>query len=335
MAHDLEVIDGVASFAWNTTNAQGRPWWVSSNLVASGEHAGPMTYAEAETLARMDWDPVERDVVIDGATFADVKGIARSDGRGPLSVMGADYGVLPHRTAFRDWLAAAFGDGAAVVETAGVLDGGRRLFLSARLPGDFRPIGTRGDGIDLYLSLVTSHDGSISGTALASPIRPVCANTVRAALRSARFRYAVRHTPNVAAHARDVAQALAGIRRYHEQASETFSALAERQMSESELRSFLSALFPDPKREEGAEPVETPAVTRAKRERVRELFEGEGDGADLAGRTAWGALNALTQFVDREQGRARGVDRLARSLFSTEAQDTRDRALALLVGGAA
>jgi phage/plasmid-like protein (TIGR03299 family) len=239
--------------------------------------------------------------------------------------MGADYGVLPHRTAFRDWLSAAFGDGAAVVETAGVLDGGRRLFMSAKLPGGFRPIGTRGDGVDLYLSLVTSHDGSISGTALASPIRPVCANTVRAALRSARFRYAVRHTPNVTTHAREVAQALEGIRRYHEQASQAFSVLAERQLSETELGAFLRELFPDPKREEG-ETTETPAGTRAKRERLRELFEGEADGADLAGRTA---------FVDREQGRARGVDRLARSLFSNEAQDTRDRALALLVGGAA
>jgi phage/plasmid-like protein (TIGR03299 family) len=293
-----------------------------------------MTYQEAETLSRMGWDPIEQPVAVGGAAFDRVKGIARSDTGAPLAVMGAEYGVLAHRDAFRDWLSAAFGDGAAVVETAGVLDGGRRLFMSARLPGDFRPIGTRGDGVDLFLSLITSHDGSISGTALASPIRPVCSNTIRAALRSARFRYAVRHTPNVTANARDVASALAGIRKYHETAAAQFSVLAERQMTESELHAFLTSLFPDPKREEG-EMVETPVVTRAKRERVRELFEGEGDGSDLAGRTAWGALNAVTQFVDREQGRACGVDRLARSLFSNEAQDTRDRALTLLVGGAA
>ena len=68
---------------------------------------------------------------------------------------------------------------------------------------------------------------------------------------------------------------------------------------------------------------------------VHGLFAGEGKGADLAAAngTAWGLLNAVTQYVDHER-RARSQDyRLDSAWFGQGAQikaKALDRALALI-----
>jgi len=55
--------------------------------------------------------------------------------------------------------------------------------------------------------------------------------------------------------------------------------------------------------------IEAARNSRAYR-RILELFKGEGMGAKMAGKTLWGAVNAVTQYIDFERGKHRetGLD---------------------------
>jgi phage/plasmid-like protein (TIGR03299 family) len=57
-------------------------------------------------------------------------------------------------------------------ETAGSLHGGRRIFVTLKLPQGISVAGF--DHLDLYLALSTSHDGSTALRVDATPVRVVC-----------------------------------------------------------------------------------------------------------------------------------------------------------------
>ena len=59
--------------------------------------------------------------------------------------------------------------------------------------------------------------------------------------------------------------------------------------------------------------------------RVTELFRGKAMGADMAGKTLWGIVNAVTQYVDHERGNTRetGLD----AAWLGEGAALKDRAL--------
>ena len=69
-------------------------------------------------------------------------------------------------------------------ETAGSLRGGRETFVTMKLPQSITLAGTHGsDDIELYLAAMSSHDGTAAWRVIVTPVRIVCANTQRMALR--------------------------------------------------------------------------------------------------------------------------------------------------------
>lgn len=117
----------------------------------------------------------------------------RTDTEQVLGVVGKDYEVLQNVDAF-NFFDAVVGDAGIQYETAGALGKGERIFITAKLPGYI--LAGRDDSIEKYLFLTTSHDGFGSITAAFTPIRIVCANTLKAALRNHTASIKIRHTAN-------------------------------------------------------------------------------------------------------------------------------------------
>ena len=83
-----------------------------------------------------------------------------------------------------------------IIETAGVLGQGERIFVTAKLPKGFK-VGEETESTELYIVFTNSHDGSSALTAMVTPIRVVCNNTLTAALGSNKSKVAFRHTKNI------------------------------------------------------------------------------------------------------------------------------------------
>ena len=88
----------------------------------------------------------------------------------------------------------ALTDGGATYETAGSMDGGRKIFITMQMPSSILIDGK--DKSDMYLFATTSHDGSFSLNVSLTAVRVVCYNTWRMARRASEFKHTIRHTAN-------------------------------------------------------------------------------------------------------------------------------------------
>lgn len=95
----------------------------------------------------------------------------------------------------------------AKLETIGNLRDGAVAFLCVKLP--MSALEGTPDQVDMYLTVRTSYDGSSATSAIISPVRVVCANTMAMANQSASKRVSVRH--NQVLQASDKVKAVLGL----------------------------------------------------------------------------------------------------------------------------
>lgn len=130
------------------------------------------------------------------------KAVYRKDSLTPLGIVGNKYTVvqnieslnfiydiLKHNPDIKE-------KNDIIIETAGVLGMGERIFVTAKLPKGFR-IGDEKQDTELYLVFTNSHDGTSSLTAMVTPIRVVCNNTLTSALGNNKSKVSFRHTANI------------------------------------------------------------------------------------------------------------------------------------------
>lgn len=277
--------------------------------------------------AGMEWRIQESPVYFqtgddrDHALFDDQKVLYRSDTGAPLSVVSQRFQVVQPRDVlefYRD-LTKAHG---FTLETAGVLKGGRKVWalaktnMSANIKGN--------DMMNGYLLLATGCDGTLATTAQFTSIRVVCNNTLAISLKSGAAAVKVPHSTTF--NAKAVKQQLGLSSASWDNFVYQMKKLSERKIKSNEAEAFVASLLTDP----GAKFTNERAVKK-----VLELYAGHGRGAELASSkgTAFGLLNAVTEFVDHER-RARSTDyRLDSAWFGTGANlknNALDQAIALV-----
>ncbi|HVT87735.1 MAG TPA: DUF932 domain-containing protein [Tepidisphaeraceae bacterium] len=135
MAHEIDQTTGKAAVF-----VTGEPAWHRLGTVI--EQA--TTSAQAIGLAGLDWNvaqwPVRAfgpDNLGAGADIPDVVANVRTDTKAVLGVVGRRYRVFQNREAF-DFMDALVGDKLAMYETAGSLHGGKRVWMMARIPKEYR-----------------------------------------------------------------------------------------------------------------------------------------------------------------------------------------------------
>jgi phage/plasmid-like protein (TIGR03299 family) len=184
----------------------------------------------------------------------------------------------------------------AIIHTAGMLHNGSRVWLLAKLPGEIKVHGE--DTIGKYLLLSNTHDGTAPVQILFTPIRVVCQNTERAAIRGAENVHAIRHTKGMNQAMQDAAAAMGIANSYYAELGEAFRALQRKEMTFTESIEYVNTVF-----ESEAANAEK-GSTRAKNilDGVYSLLES-GMGMDIPGvrGTAWGAYNAVTEYIDHHK----------------------------------
>lgn len=261
--------------------------------------------------AGMDWSIEEAEVRFVAAgnrnlgsihAFPEQKVLYRSDTKAPLSVVSSRYAVV-QPTEILEFYRDLTEIGGFELETAGVLKEGRKLWALAKTGHSGLLKGK--DKIGGYLLLATACDGTLATTAQFTSVRVVCNNTLQIALGDSTGVVKVPHRSqfDAAAVKRQLGIAVSSWDAFMVRTM----ALAERKITDSTAEVFLrrvltysTASLPDR---------ETVAVNERAIKAVGQLYAGRGKGADLpsAAGTAWGLLNAVTEYVDHHR-RARTDD---------------------------
>ncbi len=249
--------------------------------------------------------------------FTDAKVLYRSDTGEALSVVSQRYKEVQPREVlefYRDLVDI----GGFELETAGVLKGGRKLWALARTGQETMLRG--GDCVKAYLLLATACDGTLATTAQFTSVRVVCNNTLQMATGDSGGAIKVPHSTKFDADS--VKQQLGlGVGVWHRFMGD-MRRLADRAVHPFEARRYLVELMGD---------VDLPFHSQPNSKalkRVFELYAGLGMGATLASAddTAWGLVNAVTQFVDHEK-RARSTDNRLDSAWFGAGAALKQRAL--------
>jgi phage/plasmid-like protein (TIGR03299 family) len=282
MAHDLEITSsGEAKMAYADREI---PWHRLGVPMKGLQTAEAMLAA-----AQADFDVVIRD------SRATVR--VNSDGSfDGLATVGTRYVVQQNRECL-DYALSIVGasHGDAVVDTCGVLDGGREFFSSLDLGGlVIDPKGIN-DKIERYLLVRNGHNGKTAITFANTSIRAVCKNTVLAGLSSAQRVFTARHTRN-AEYAIEEAQEVLNI---STEWAKSFSATAEKMLSipmplaTGRFDSVLKSMFPEKSGETDRQ--------RRNREKnvtlVRALYQNDKNAGGY-GYNGWSAYNAITEYYD-------------------------------------
>jgi len=253
-------------------------------------------------------------------TFTDQKVLYRSDTKAPLSVVSNRYQVVQPREVLEFYRDLTEMSGFEL-ETAGVLKQGRKFWALARTGKETQLKGS--DLVRGYVLLATSSDGTLATTATPTTVRVVCQNTLTIALNGATKAVRVPHSTTFDAQA--VKKELGIAVSHWDGFMYRMKTLSERKVKSHEaLNYFLKVLCQS---DQHAAPDQRPQNERALK-RVQAMYDGDAKGAQLAAAqgTAWGLLNAVTQFVDHER-RARSQDHRLDSAWFGQGATLKQRAL--------
>lgn len=292
MADEIaKTADGRDAMAW----VGETPWHGKGQKLEDG--ASIETWAEA---AGMDFSiikqPVSYEFKGEQKTYADRVVLHRSDTGTGLAVVSPQYKVVqpPEILEFYRNLVDGMG---FKLETAGVLFGGKKYWALASI-GEEAVI-QNDDKIKGYLLLATACDGSMATTAQYESVRVVCNNTLQMAL--SKHGGAVKINHRTAFNSKEV-QNMLGI------ADLTWNGfigdvnvLANVHLAEQEAERLIASIYGADKTND-EEVLHVLDHNRAAQQ-VLELFNGAGMGAGLSSAkgTAWGLMNAVTQFYDWER----------------------------------
>lgn len=241
----------------------------------------------------------------------------RVDTGAALGVVGARYAPIQNRQGF-EFLQELVGRFDLVWESAGLLRGGRRVFISIRLPEAVR---VDADGInDLivpYVAVMNDHTGNGQFQCVVTPWRPVCANTERFAVRDAHTRWAVRHTAGATSQIKEARRTLGLSVRYFEQFADEETALARTDIALDEFHQVIADLWPLDD--------DAPARTRTNHAvRTATLTHRFDTETAQVGRTAYAAERAITGYLDHVAPRRPGktmTEEIARATAALEGAD--------------
>lgn len=246
------------------------------------------TSADALIYAGLNWDVLQRDVYTEeGIQISGYKANIRSSDNAALGIVSDRYKVVQNEDAFR-FTDDLLGEG-VVYETAGALQGGRKVWMLAKLPDRYI---ISGDEITSYLVIMNSHDGSSGIKVAMTPVRVVCQNTLNLALDSAKRIWTTKHTENVMSRVHEARETLMLAEKYMGELGRGIDVLSRIKLSDRKVMEFMKEFFPDTE--------DMTEVQRKNNLRMREDMKRRyWEAPDLLGmgRNGYRFVNAVSDFA--------------------------------------
>lgn len=265
------------------------------------EVSGLMTAKEAIEAAGLNWRVEMQPMFVEGGLNMDsgapnmelaegVQAVVRQTDHKVLGVATERYEPIQNEDQF-GFFDAIVQDGRAKYETAGALNGGRRVWMLAKLPDDImvKASKTLNDKIEKYVFLSSSHDGSGSLRMAMTNQRIVCSNTEKMALRAAgKDGITIRHTKTAKGRMSEAVRAWKVVEEYNKRFEENCNILASTSFSFDQMKELAAEMFPST-----GEDVSTRSENN--RQTLVQLFDS---GKGNHGESAWDAYNSITEYAD-------------------------------------
>lgn len=301
MAHELATLaDGRAAMAY----VGQTPWHSLGQPLTSG--------ADIETWrteAGLNFDVLSTPVqYMNGSmhTMAGRNVLYRSDNNEALSVVSDRYNIVQPGQVL-DFFKELVDTAGFTLETAGVLGGGKKVWALAKVNEGADVIGH--DTVRPYILLATSFDATLATTAKFTAVRVVCNNTLTMSVGGSESdlitgpvvqSVKVLHSDRF--DARAVRQQLGVVVNSFDRFMVNSRLLAHKELSLAHAQDLTFKLI-EPLTSIPKGKPEKDVRNTHNYKRILELFSGKAIGYDLAGPTAWGWLNSVTELVDHERGK--------------------------------
>ena len=243
---------------------------------------------DALQLAGLDWRVLQEPIYTAMEELVDgYKANVRDSDRKVLGVVTDRYRVIQNDEAF------AFTDellGAGVkYETAGSVQGGRKVWLLAHMPHEYIISGER---ISPYLLFSNTHDGSGAIKVALTPIRVVCQNTLNLALANAKRSWSMIHTGDIKEKMQEAKDTLFLAENYMDELGKEFEALRMKKLTDKQVMEYIEILLPI---EDGSTPQQEKNMKRLREDMKIRYF----DAPDLqgVGKNAYRFVNAVSDFA--------------------------------------
>lgn len=185
---DLERVTNMSHEVDTMMYTGALPWHKLGTYVPEAPTAADaLRHAGLEWTVRSEQIFAEDQEVVDGYRLN-----RRSDTRAILGLVSDRYKVVQNAEAF-EWVDDLMGQGMRF-ETAGALRNGQRIWLTAKLPEDYK---VAGDPVTTYLTFTNGHDGRHGVQVMVSPVRVVCQNTLNYAVGVAPRTWSAVHALNI------------------------------------------------------------------------------------------------------------------------------------------
>ena len=291
MAHEVEMIDGVAQMAY----AGEKPWHGLGTEVSND-----LTPEQMMVKAGLDWDvrEVESFIEVDGQKImTGQKSLIRSTDNKLLTNVGKGWNPVQNSEAF-EFFSEYVLAGDMEMNTAGSLKGGKNVFALAKVKESFSILGD--DQVDSYLLFSNPHEYGKAIDVRFTPIRVVCNNTLTFSLNSASKNFVkLNHRSKFDA---DMVKQQMGL------ASEKFAQykdmaefLSTKRFSVESLMNYYNEVFPHTY-SKGKEVKVVDDLTKNAKAAMDVLYTQPG--ANFGEGTWWQALNSVTYLTDHKMGRS-------------------------------
>lgn len=238
--------------------------------------------------AGLNWNVVQEPIYTREEEMIDgYRANVRDSDRRVLGVVTDRYKIVQNREAFA-FTDELLGEGVRY-ETAGSLQGGRRVWLLAHMPREYIISGER---ISPYLLFSNAHDGSGAIKVALMPIRVVCQNTLNLALNTAKRSWSMNHTGDIRGKMQEAKDTLFMAETYMDELGKEFESLRKKKLTDKQVMDYIEILLPV---EDGSTPQQIRNMKRLQEDMKRRYF----DAPDLkdVGNNAYRFINAVSDFA--------------------------------------
>lgn len=292
MAHELEIVDGVAQMAY----AGDVPWHGLGTKVLPD-----LTPEQMLEAAGLDWEVKKVPLFADfngKKVKTGVEALIRDKDAKVLTIVTDTWNPCQNRDAF-EFFNDFVGAGDMEMHTAGSLMGGKHVWALAKIKDSFELFG--GDKVEGYLLFSNPHQFGKSIDIRFTPIRVVCNNTLTLSLGTTAQRMVkVNHRRQFDGDQVKQMLGVAGdkLAKYKEMAA----FLGQKRYTNENVVEFFNRIFP--KTSDKKNEMEQLNVPHSRAAQLAMDALDKQPGADYAPGTWWQAYNSVTYLTDHLLGRS-------------------------------